>query len=161
MDINLEVPLLKEESYSHSQNSIPEVFQLIDLVNKKLAQIQRLTFKEANLTPAQYYILTLLWERDRRQFKEFAEALHCTRATITGIVDTLEKKGLVARTTHPTDRRSLLVTLTEEGKEFRDKTPNLGQIFSLFCSGLQAEKFKQLGILLQKLSQSLDCECSS
>lgn len=43
------------------------------------------------------------------------ERLIVTRATVTGVVDSLERRGLVRRTAHPTDRRSLIVEITPEG----------------------------------------------
>jgi DNA-binding MarR family transcriptional regulator len=39
-----------------------------------------------------------------------------TRGTVTGLLDTLEKQGLVKRTPHPDDRRMLLIELTGKGK---------------------------------------------
>lgn len=38
-----------------------------------------------------------------------------TTATMTGVLDTLERRGLVARGPHPTDRRRVLVRLTPAG----------------------------------------------
>ncbi len=37
-------------------------------------------------------------------------------ATVTGLLDSLEKRGLVLRTPHPTDRRKLLIEITDEGR---------------------------------------------
>ena len=76
---------------------------------------------------------------------------------MTGIVDTLEKNGLVTRQPNPDDRRSLLVTLTEKGKALAGSTPDLDRIYSSCCVGLSVEEFKELGYLLEKLDQSLDC----
>ena len=39
-----------------------------------------------------------------------------TRGTVTGLLDTLEKQGLVKRTPHPDDRRMLLIELTGKGR---------------------------------------------
>jgi DNA-binding MarR family transcriptional regulator len=46
---------------------------------------------------------------------ELGERLIVTRATVTGVVDSLERRGLVRRTPNPTDRRSLLIEITDEG----------------------------------------------
>ncbi len=140
---------------------MPEIFQLIDLVNKKLKEIQRETIKEADLTPPQYFVLTLLWARDGRPFKELAAACYCSRATMTGIVDTLEKKELVNRAPNPEDRRSLLVELTEKGESLKRSTPSLEKIFRCCCAGLEPDEAQQLSRLLKKLDASLSTEpCS-
>ena len=135
--------------------SLPDVFHLIEQASKKLKQFQRRTMREASLTPAQYFILSLLWEKDRVPFKDLASASLTSRPTITGIVDTLEKKELVAREPNPDDRRSLLVCLTEKGKDLRQATPTLDAIFTSCCSSLTLAEIQQLTLLLQKLNGSL------
>ena len=140
---------------AHQSGSMPEVFRLIELAEKKLKQIQRETIGEADLTPPQYFILTLLWERDGRPLKELAAAAHCSPATMTGIVDTLEGKELVTREPNPADRRSLLVELTEQGRALRDSTPTLDRIFRSCCVGLEPDEVRQLSWLLKKLNESL------
>ena len=139
----------------NSSASLPEVFGLIEQVSKKLKQFQRHTMREANLTPSQYFILSLLWEKDRMPFKDLATASLTSRPTITGIVDTLEKKGLVTREPNLDDRRSLLVSLTEKGSAFRQATPTLETIFTRCCSSLAPAEIQQLTALLQKLNGTL------
>ncbi len=139
----------------YQSGSISEVFQLVELVEKKLKQIQRETISEANLTPPQYFILSLLWEKDGRPFKELASAAHCSGATMTGIVDTLEKKELVRREPNPDDRRSVLVKLTEQGEALKHSTPTLDRIFRSCCVGLAPDEVQQLSRLLKKLNNSL------
>jgi DNA-binding MarR family transcriptional regulator len=134
---------------------LAEIFQLIGVVAKKLRQIQRDTMGGADLTPAQYSILTLLRERDDRPFKELAAAHHCSPATITGIVDVMEKKGLVTREPNPDDRRSLLARLTEEGRTLQDSAPGLDKIYRSCCVGLEPDEFQRLGWLLTRLNNSL------
>jgi DNA-binding MarR family transcriptional regulator len=48
---------------------------------------------------------------------ELADHTGVTRATITGLVDTLERDGLVLRTPDPEDRRMLSVALTDRGEK--------------------------------------------
>jgi DNA-binding MarR family transcriptional regulator len=74
---------------------------------------------------------------------------------MTGIVDTLENKGLVTREPNPDDRRSLLVKLTEKGRSLQASTPTLDKIFRSCCVGLEAGEVRQLSQLLRKLNESL------
>ena len=135
-----------------------EVFELIDHTARNLRRIQRQTVGEVGLTPAQYGVLHLLWEQDRRPFKDFADALMCTRATITGIIDTLERKGLVVRAPNPTDRRSFLAALTDQGQALQRSTPSLDRTYDKCCSVLTPLEFQQLGFLLGKLNDSMNIE---
>lgn len=147
--------ILNSNTETYQEGSVAEVFHLLELVGKKLRQIQRQNIREMDLTPPQYYILTTLWKKDGLPFYELADGCQCTRATITGIVDTLEKKGLVFRETNPKDRRSLLVKLTPKGKSLKGSTPTLDRIFRGCCGGLRHEETKRLSQLLKKLDDSL------
>lgn len=55
---------------------------------------------------------------------EIATLSGLTRASITSTIDSLEKKGLAVRQASQTDRRSLTVKLTAEGKAILDQTIN-------------------------------------
>jgi DNA-binding MarR family transcriptional regulator len=48
--------------------------------------------------------------------RELSQILECTPRNVTGLVDALENAGLVARSRHPTDRRAVLVALTDGGE---------------------------------------------
>src|SRR6202022_3024149 len=52
---------------------------------------------------------------------ELAEKTGVTRATISGLLDGLEKDGLVERKPDPENRRSVQVKLTVTGQDFLDK----------------------------------------
>jgi DNA-binding MarR family transcriptional regulator len=49
-----------------------------------------------------------------------SERLIVSRATVTGVLDTLVKRGMVRREPHPTDRRMVLVHLTKAGSRMAD-----------------------------------------
>jgi DNA-binding MarR family transcriptional regulator len=60
-------------------------------------------------------VLGLLRDHGPMVPSELGDRLIVTRATVTGLVDSLERRGLVRRTPHPSDRRSLIVEITPEG----------------------------------------------
>lgn len=139
----------------HGQSSVAEVYRLVDVVSKKLTRLQRQQIGVGKLTPAQYSVLRWLWQRDGRQFNELASACCCSPSTITGVVDTLEKKGLVTREANPQDRRSLLVRLTDAGWALERATPRLDVIFEGCCGGLACDELGQLGELLRRLNDTI------
>ena len=145
-------PVRKERFAS---DSLPGVFQLIGQIDKKLKKMTRNTTRAAGLTPAQFAVLSMLWGKDGMTFKDLAAANWCARPTMTGIVDTLERKGLVIRQSHPRDRRSLLVCLTGSGKALQKQTRSLVTQFKNCCDGLDAAETKQLSRLLYKLEESI------
>ena len=60
-------------------------------------------------------VLGLLRDRGPMTPSELGDGLIVTRATVTGLLDSLERRGYVRRVPHATDRRSLVVELTPEG----------------------------------------------
>lgn len=50
-----------------------------------------------------------------------SERLIVSRATVTGLLDTLAKRGLVRREPHPNDRRMVMVHLTKAGSRTADR----------------------------------------
>lgn len=71
------------------------------------------------VTPAQYAVLKVLWERDARSAAALGERLVLDSATMTGLVDRLSQAGLVERRPHPADRRVHLVCVTAAGAALR------------------------------------------
>jgi DNA-binding MarR family transcriptional regulator len=132
-----------------------EIYKLNNRINKKFEKLQRRIIQKENLTTAQYSILQQLWKNDGIKFKQLAEACCCSQSTLTGIVDTMEKKDVVIRKMNPEDRRSVLVMLTDKGKKLEKETPNINSILDNCCSGFDPNDIQLLTILLKKLDKSL------
>jgi DNA-binding MarR family transcriptional regulator len=62
-------------------------------------------------------VLGLLRDHGSLSPTALGEKLIVTRATVTGLVDSLERRKLVERSPHPQDRRSLLIRITPIGLE--------------------------------------------
>ncbi len=73
------------------------------------------------ISPAQMGILFLLKQRNRRMMTEFSAALSVDNSAITGLVDRLEKLGLVKREDSPGDRRKCVIEITPAGLEEVDR----------------------------------------
>lgn len=132
-----------------------DAFELIHDINKKFEKLQRQAISNDELTTAQYFILRQLWVTDGLQFKDLANACNCSRSTITGVIDTMEKKNLVKRVSHPNDRRSILVKLTEKGMALKETTPTLDSLTNNCCKGINQDELDTLCVLLRKVSDSL------
>ena len=75
--------------------------------------------QQFNVTPAQYALLKCLWEKDEQAPSQLAAELHLDSSTITGILARLEEKKMISRNYCTTDRRRIIVCLTEEGGKLR------------------------------------------
>lgn len=77
--------------------------------------------RDAGLTDTQTDVLWRLSREAEMTARRLAELLQCDASTATSMIDRLEKRGLVRRIPHPTDRRAKLVQLTPAGCELRDR----------------------------------------
>lgn len=91
--------------------------QLLGLVDVLGSDLDRF-LAEHNLTVARAHILWLLHGMGPTAQHQLARQLRVTPRNVTGLVDGLTTAGLVERTPHPTDRRSVIISLTESGREF-------------------------------------------
>ena len=69
------------------------------------------------LTLSQYALLQTLADRDTALVRELASNAGITPSTATRILDALERRGIVRRRRARHDRRGVLITLTERGRE--------------------------------------------
>lgn len=78
-----------------------------------------LTFSESlshfGITPGQYGVLACLWKNDTLTPKEIATILRVENSTISGVLDRMQKRGLIDRVLNPDNRRSIRVKATKEG----------------------------------------------
>lgn len=83
-----------------------------------------------------------------------ADAAGVTRATMTGLVDTLERDGYVKREPDPTDRRTISVILTPKGERFlSDFLPGHFKVIAGLMATLNESERKTLVRLLGKIQQ--------
>jgi DNA-binding MarR family transcriptional regulator len=109
-------------------------------------------FDAYGLTPQQFGLLAFLWQQDGLSQAELSVKSQIDRTTVGGIVDRLEKEGLVARRPHPEDRRAYQVFLTDRGKGLEDELSALaGRALAKVNAPLTAEEQAAFVRLLEKL----------
>lgn len=86
---------------------------------------------------------------------ELSSRLMVTSGNVTGLIDAMEREGLVARQPHPTDRRSTLIGLTDGGRTlFARMAPvHAGWIDDLMA-GMSDAEARTLLRLLGRLKES-------
>src|ERR1700694_2437414 len=83
-----------------------------DLLVKRIADL----VQPFGLSPASGVVLGILADAESPlPPNQIAERLIISRATVTGLLDSLERRGYVRRQPHSTDRRMLLIELTDAG----------------------------------------------
>jgi MarR family 2-MHQ and catechol resistance regulon transcriptional repressor len=74
-----------------------------------------------DISVTQCYALEALVRVGPRTLNELAAELYLDKSTASRVVTTLERKGYVARQTHPRDRRSILIDLTAAGRRLHTR----------------------------------------
>jgi DNA-binding MarR family transcriptional regulator len=82
------------------------------------------TGRQLGLTETQSDVLRTLLIHGEMSSADLSRNLYVTPANITGVIDRLEKKGLVARIRYQADRRVALISLTESGKGLSAQLPD-------------------------------------
>ena len=106
------------------------------------------------LTNTQYKILMMLY-RSPEQFirqRDIETKFSMTNPSVTGIIQNLEKKGLVIRRQSSEDKRSKLIYPTEHARELEPELVQLGKkLEDQITANLQEEECRQLCKLLKKM----------
>jgi DNA-binding MarR family transcriptional regulator len=128
-------------------------------LSKKLTRIINLQLKPFGITTEQWSVLRTLSESDEITQKELSERADKDQATLTKILDLLEKNEFIERVQNPSDRRSFLIKITNKGTELvKDVAPFLEEIFEKIIHKIDADKlaiFKEVSLSLEKNIESL------
>ncbi len=87
---------------------------------------------------------------------ELSARLMVTSGNVTGLIDAMEREGLVSRRPHPSDRRSTLISTTDAGRDlFARMAPAHADWLAALMAGLSQGDTRTLLILLGRLKQGL------
>ncbi|MEJ8548474.1 MarR family winged helix-turn-helix transcriptional regulator [Brevibacillus borstelensis] len=90
---------------------------LLGKAYQKVFQLEKARLSAYGVTPVQFVLLHVLWEKDGQKGVELGSRLRLDGATITGLLDRLEQMGLIERRPSLNDRRTNLIYLTPRGRE--------------------------------------------
>lgn len=112
--------------------------------------------KPHGLTFARYEALVLLTfaRRSTLAMRVMGERLQLHPTSVTNIVDRLEKDGLVKRVPHPTDRRTTLVEITDDGRQRREEATEAVTAIDFGLTGLTSKQTEQLTELLTRVRKA-------
>jgi len=119
--------------------------------------------KVLGLTRSQLRVILHLLREDGLTQVRIADDLQLGKVTVGGLLDRLEGKGLVERRPHPTDRRAVLVFLTDGDDELvQPMQKSGGKLLSQFQKGMSKKEQQQLvDLLLRVRDNTLEVLASS
>ncbi|WP_109508598.1 MarR family winged helix-turn-helix transcriptional regulator [Nocardioides speluncae] len=126
----------------------------------RLARVHRVQaahlLRELGLYPGQELMLMRLWEQDDQSQGELAKVLGVDASTATKTLQRLEQAGVVTRRPAPTDRRSMIVSLTAAGRELAGRIADVwGELETRTTAGLSDDDKRVALRLLERLEDNL------
>ncbi|MCC5797353.1 MAG: MarR family transcriptional regulator [Methylophaga sp.] len=132
--------------------ALRRVIRATDLHSKYLA-------KTTGLTAPQILLLQTLRDRGQVTIGEIASDMSLSQATVTTIIDRLEKRKLVYRQRSETDKRKVHAFLTDEAKEILKSAPiPLQDQFTRQFSYLQEWEQTMIISALKRVAQMMDAQ---
>lgn len=100
--------------------SVRRIIRAIDIHSKELVS-------QFNITAPQLLALGEIAQKKHTTITELTKSIYLDASTLVGIIDRLEGKGFVKRERDKNDRRQIHIHISEKGREFIDKSPNITQ----------------------------------
>lgn len=102
-------------------------------------------------------VLRVLESRDGMSQRDLADLLHLSRPTVTGILQTMEKAGLIARRRDEKDQRLTRVYLTDEGRAMNERLRRvLADYINETFAPLSETDRRELEQLLDRLAENTE-----
>ena len=99
-------------------------FPVYAVANKIIRRYQPL-LKDLDLTYTQYIVMMVMWEKEIVNEKDLVNALYLQANTLNPLLKKLENKELVEIKKDELDKRNLKISLTNEGRQLKDKAVNV------------------------------------
>jgi len=137
-------------------HDLEQISDLLIEFYEKLSSWEQAVVRDTPITLPKMHTLEILGQQPPLRMKELAAKMGVTTGTLTVGIDRLEKQGLVTRIPHESDRRSILVALTEAGRElYLEHHAHHLHLTREIEAALTPEETEQLASILTKLTRAL------
>jgi transcriptional regulator, MarR family len=123
--------------------------------SKEIVRRYKPFLDEIDLTYTQYITMMVLWFKKKVNVKELGEELMLDSGTLTPVLKKLEGKGYITRERSKEDERTLIVSITKEGEDLKDKALSIPKKMSI-CLGIEKEQMDILYNLLYQVIKNME-----
>ena len=136
-----------------------EILRALRRITRAIDLHSRGLLSHYGLTTPQLSALRVIAARQPITSGQIARELHLGYATVTGILDRLERRGLIRRQRAERDRRSVLVSLTDEAARVLADAPSpVQQHFAQRLGELPQWEQTQILATLQRVAAMMECD---
>ena len=137
-----------------SMAAVSNIFRTATAVRKHM---ERAVLKSHSLSWSAFVILFVLRIWGKQEPRVLAAEAGVSGGTLTGVLDTLERKGLASRHPVTSDRRRVEVVLTNAGtRVVNEVMPAINSVESRVTGGLDEDEKEMLARLLRKVLRSVE-----
>lgn len=105
----------------------------------------------------QWSVLRVLWDNEGPTQVELAERMRVEKASLTGVLEGMERDGLIVRARNAKDRRKINIALTPHGRRLKSEIlPCAARINQQATQGMTEAEIRRLRQSLIKLIQNLE-----
>ncbi|MFF9405364.1 MarR family winged helix-turn-helix transcriptional regulator [Streptomyces anandii] len=138
------VPVRREQ-----MAAVANIYRAASAVRQHL---ENSVLRDSDLTWTAFVVLWVVWVWGESETRHVAEEAGISKGTLTGVSRTLESRGLLRRTGHPTDGRLVLLAATDKGEEFMGRVfPAFNEEEAFVTSRLSGEECRDLAGLLRQV----------
>lgn len=136
-----------------AENSLSTV---IGKASRLLANRISKNLSDHQVTAEQWTILANLWQHNGQTQQSLADLSNKNKASITHLVDNLEKRQLVERRADDSDRRNKKIFLTEEGRALQEALSKIVKKTTKEATeGIDKKELKSVRKVLKKMVENL------
>lgn len=111
----------------------------------------------SDLVSSHGFILYQLSENEQLTMSELSKKIHKDKSTTTALIKKLENHNYITKTQNPEDNRITYIKLSEEGKQYINKTNNISDLLTKTCCDNFTEDEKEtLFLLLKRVSSNFN-----
>lgn len=140
---------------------IKEIAVYINILNSRIKKyfFDKLQENGVNITPEQYLVLDILWEKQSISQQRIADIIQKDKNSVTKIIDSLEKKNLVCRVVDANDRRINKIELSQKGSDLEEVATEVAiKFMNDVVHGIDTQDLDTFAKVLHQLKDNIERE---
>ena len=140
---------------------IKEIAVYVNILNSRIKKcfFDKLQENGINITPEQFLVLDILWEKQSLSQQNIADIIQKDKNSVTKIIDSLEKKQMARRVMDQKDRRVNKIELTEKALALEEKVTKVAIDFmNDAIKGIDKQDLDNFVNVMRQIKENLEGE---
>lgn len=139
-----------------TKQDVDRIVETIEVLYTESRRLTKTLAAQYGLTGPQLTVVKMLASAGDVSLSELSERIHAQNSTVTGIIDRMQREGLVLRARSSRDRRVIHIKLTSKGRELARAVPlQPAEILRGALASLSSDESRVLLRILSKLADQV------